>query len=90
MTENEMIAEMSKPIGAAIDATSWFLILGFINYAIEKDNMFSSVQDKEAIANTAKRLHDQVFPPKKDNSEEFADVLMLKPKKLITKPDLIL
>lgn len=81
--------EMQKPIGGALTALEWFLLFTFIDHALQKDDMFASDQDRGSLGITVKRLHDQIFPPKKDESEAFAEKLAVKPKKLITKPDLI-
>lgn len=84
MEEDTLKKEMQKPIGAAITPIEWFLIFSFIDHAMKQDNMFSSEEDREALSNTVKRIHDQVFPPKKDNLSQLEDMLGIKPKKLIT------
>ena len=87
MTEEEMKAEMSKPIYVAMQGLNWFLILSLFEKVLNMDNVFATEQDREASRETFKTIHNQVFN-KEDKS--LADILTIKPKKLITKPDIIL
>jgi len=82
--------EMTKLHGGALTALEWFLVLSFIDQAMNKDEMFANEQDKEALANVVTRLHDQIFPAPKSDAEILEEKLAVKPKKLITKPDIIL
>ena len=80
--------EMIKLHGGALTALEWFLVFGFIDQAMAKNRMFSTKEDKKALSVVVKRLHDQIFPARKE--ETLEEKLKVKPKKLITKPDLIL
>lgn len=86
MTEQEMITEMDKPIMVALSGLNWFLVLALFEQVLNADNIFATEQDREASRNTFKSIHNQVFN-KEDKS--LIDLLSIKPKKLITKPDLI-
>jgi hypothetical protein len=87
MTEQEMQAEMEKPIFVALHGLNWFLVLSLFEQVLNKDDIFSTTQDREAAREIFKSIHNQVFN-KEDKS--LVDLLSIKPKKLITKPDLIL
>ena len=87
MTEQEMQAEMEKPIFVALHGLNWFLVLSLFEQVLNKDEIFSTNQDREAAREIFKSIHNQVFN-KEDKS--LVDLLSIKPKKLITKPDLIL
>jgi hypothetical protein len=89
-TYQDMTDELKRPIGGALTGMEWFILFTFIEQSIQRDETFATIDDAKAMQLIATRLHDQIFPPKRDNLEEFADVVMLKPKKLITKPDIIL
>jgi hypothetical protein len=80
--------EMAKLHGGALTALEWFLVFSFIDQAMAKNKMFAKKEDKIALANVVKRLHDQIFPAPK--VETLEDKLKVKPKKIITKPDIIL
>jgi len=86
MTEQEMIAEMEKPVMVALNGLNWFLVLSLFEQVLKMDNVFATEQDREASRETFKSIHNQVFN-KEDKS--LIDLLSVKPKKLITKPDLI-
>lgn len=86
MTEQEMQAEMEKPIMVALNGLNWFLVLALFDQILKRDDIFSTEQDRESFRNTCKSIHNQVFN-KEDKS--LIDLLSVKPKKLITKPDLI-
>ncbi len=86
MTETEMKEEMSKPIMVALDSLNWFLVLSLFEQVLKMDNVFVTEQDREASRGIFTSIHNQVFN-KEDKS--LIDLLSLKPKKLITKPDLI-
>lgn len=87
MTEAEMKAEMEKPIMVALNGLNWFLILSLFEKVLSMDNVFATEQDREASRETFKSIHNQVFNKEDKN---LIDMLSVKPKKLITKPDLIL
>jgi hypothetical protein len=87
MTEQEMQAEMEKPIFVALHGLNWFLVLSLFEQVLNKDDIFSTNQDREAAREIFRSIHNQVFN-KEDKS--LVDLLSIKPKKLITKPDLIL
>jgi hypothetical protein len=87
MTEQEMQAEMQKPIMVALNGLNWFLVLSLFESILNKDDIFSTEQDREASRETFKSIHNQVFNKEDKN---LIDLLSVKPKKLITKPDLIL
>lgn len=87
MTENEMQAEMEKPIYVAMVGLNWFLILSLFEKVLAMDDVFKTEQDREASREIFKTIHNQAFN-KEDKS--LADLLTIKPKKLVTKPDLIL
>jgi len=89
MTDQEMKIEMSKPIIVGLNALEWYLLLAFLDYATTKDEMFSSLDDAAAIEKTCKVIHSQVFKDASDVGGKLADILAIKPKKLIVKPDLI-
>ena len=82
-----MQAEMEKPIFVALHGLNWFLVLSLFEQVLNKDDIFSTNQDREAAREIFKSIHNQVFN-KEDKS--LVDLLSIKPKKLITKPDLIL
>lgn len=86
MTENEMKAEMEKPVMVALHGLNWFLVLSLFERVLAMDDVFSTSQDREASREIFKSIHNQVFN-KEDKS--LIDLLSIKPKKLITKPDLI-
>jgi len=86
MTENEMQEEMEKPIYVAMKGLQWFLLLSLFERVLSMDDVFATEQDREASREIFKTIHNQVFN-KEDKS--LADILTIKPKKLITKPDLI-
>lgn len=81
--------ELQKPIGGALLPIEWFVLFTFVDHAMKQDNMFSSQDDLENVSATIKRLHDQIFPKPKEYKEELAEKLAVKPKKIITGPDLI-
>ena len=87
MTEQEMQEEMAKPIYVAMTGLQWFLVLSLFEKVLAMDNVFSTEQDREASREIFKTMHNQAFN-KEDKS--LADLLTIKPKKLITKPDIIL
>lgn len=87
MTEQEMQEEMAKPIYVAMTGLQWFLVLSLFERVLAMDNVFSTEQDREASREIFKTMHNQAFN-KEDKS--LADLLTIKPKKLITKPDIIL
>jgi len=87
MTEQEMAAEMEKPIYVAMHGLNWFLLLSLFERVLTMDDVFSTEQDREACRAIFKTVHNQAFN-KEDKT--LADILTIKPKKLITKPDLIL
>lgn len=87
MNEQEMQAEMNKPIMVALNGLNWFLVLSLFESILNKDNIFATEQDREASRQTFKSIHNQVFNKEDKN---LVDMLTIKPKKLITKPDLIL
>lgn len=94
-TEDQAILEMQKPVGVALMPLEWFVLLSFFDFIAKLDedvinSIFSSKEDFESVMKVASTIHNQAFPPKKDNLEELAKTLEIKPKKLITKPDLIL
>lgn len=84
--EQAMQDEMEKPIFVALHGLNWFLLLSLFEQVLNKDDVFSTQQDREASREIFKTIHNQVFN-KEDKS--FADLVDIKPKKLITKPDLI-
>jgi hypothetical protein len=86
MTEQEMQAEMEKPIYVAMHGLNWFLLLSLFERVLTMDDVFSTEQDREACRAIFKTVHNQAFN-KEDKT--LADILTIKPKKLITKPDLI-
>ena len=86
MTKEEMEAEMNKPIMVALNCLNWFLVLSLFEQVLNKDDIFATEQDRESSREIFKSLHNQVFN-KEDNS--LIDMLSIKPKKLILKPDLI-
>ena len=87
MTEQEMIAEMEKPIYVAMHGLNWFLVLSLFERVLNMDGVFSTDQDREACREIFKTMHNQAF---NKEDKQLADILTIKPKKLITKPDLIL
>jgi hypothetical protein len=87
MTEQEMAAEMEKPIYVAMHGLNWFLLLSLFEKVLTMDDVFSTEQDRESCRAIFKTVHNQAFN-KEDKT--LADILTIKPKKLITKPDLIL
>lgn len=86
MTEQEMAAEMEKPIYVAMHGLNWFLVLSLFERVLTMDGVFSTEQDKEACRAIFKTMHNQAF---NKEDKQLADILTIKPKKLITKPDLI-
>lgn len=86
MTEQEMKAEMEKPIMVALHGLNWFLVLSLFEQVLKMDDVFATEQDREVSREIFKSVHNQVFN-KEDKS--LIDMLTIKPKKLITKPDLI-
>lgn len=93
--EDQTILEMQKPVGVALMPLEWFVVLAFFDHlcTLEEDKLigiFSTQEDFNSIMKIARTIHDQAFPQKKDNLEELAKALEIKPKKIITKPDLVL
>jgi hypothetical protein len=93
--EEQTILEMQKPVGVALMPLEWFLLLAFFDHLSKKDeqiltSVFSSQEDFDSLMKVAETIHRQAFPPKKSNIEELEESLKVKPKKLITKPDLVL
>jgi hypothetical protein len=86
VTEQEMAAEMEKPIYVAMHGLNWFLVLSLFERVLDMDDVFSTEQDREACRAIFKTVHNQAFN-KEDKT--LADILTIKPKKLITKPDLL-
>lgn len=86
MTEEEIKAEMAKPEFVALQKLQWFLMLSLFEQVLNKDEIFSTEQDREATREIFRTIHNQVFN-KEDKS--FEDLVSIKPKKLVTKPDLI-
>lgn len=84
--EQEMLKEMEKPIFVALNGLNWFLMLSLFEQVLKLDNVFATEQDREASRETFRTIHNQVFN-KEDKS--FEDLVSIKPKKLVTKPDLI-
>ena len=87
MTKEEMEAEMAKPIYVAMDGLSWFLVLSLFEKVLSMDDVFSTEQDREASRKMFQTMHNQAF---NKEDKQLADILTIKPKKLITKPDIIL
>jgi hypothetical protein len=83
MTDQEAMIEMQKPVGAALTSLEWFLLFSFLDIAMAKDNMFATTEDVDAMKKTVERLHNQVFPPKKDSLKELEEELGIKPKEII-------
>lgn len=86
MTEQEMKAEMEKPIYVAMHGLNWFLLLSLFERVLDMDGVFSTEQDREACRAMFKTIHNQAF---NKEDKQLADLLTIKPKKIITKPDLI-
>jgi hypothetical protein len=86
LTESEMHQEMSKPIFVAMPGLQWFLLLALFEQVLKMDNVFATEQDRESCRDIFKTIHNQSLN-KEDKS--LIDMLSLKPKKIITKPDLI-
>jgi len=86
MTEQEMAAEMEKPIYVALHGLNWFLLLSLFERVLNIDNVFSTEQDRESSRIIFQTIHNQVF---NKEDKQLADLLTIKPKKLIVKPDLI-
>jgi hypothetical protein len=84
--KNELEKEMEKPIFVALNGLNWFLMLSLFEQVLNKDDIFATEQDREASRETFRTIHNQVFN-KEDKS--FADLVAVKPKKIINKPDLI-
>ena len=77
---------MEKPIYVAMHGLNWFLVLSLFERVLDMDDVFSTEQDREACRAIFKTVHNQAFN-KEDKT--LADILTIKPKKLITKPDLL-
>ena len=86
MTEAEMHQELTKPVFVALQGLQWFLVLSLFEKVLAMDNVFSTEQDRESSREIFKTMYNQTLN-KEDKS--FADLVDIKPKKLITKPDLI-
>jgi len=84
--EQAMKEEMEKPIFVALNGLNWFLMLSLFEQVLNKDDIFATEQDREASRETFRTIHNQVFN-KQDSS--FENLVAIKPKKLIKKPDLI-
>lgn len=87
LSKEEMESEMKKPVYVALEGIKWFLVLSLFEQVLNKDDIFATEQDREASREIFRSIHNQAF-----NKEDTAlvDLLAIKPKKLITKPDLIL
>lgn len=84
--EQQMQDEMAKPIFVALNGLNWFLLLSLFEQVLNKDDVFATQQDREVSRELFKTIHNQVFN-KEDKS--FADLIEVKPKKLVKTPDLI-
>jgi hypothetical protein len=86
MNEQEMKTEMDKPIYVAMHGLNWFLVLSLFERVLTLDSVFSTEQDRESSRELFQTIHNQVF---NKEDKQLADILTIKPKKLIVKPDLI-
>lgn len=86
MMDEEMMKEMDKPVFVALKGLQWFLVLSLFESVLNKDGIFSTEQDRESCRELFKSIHNQAFNKEDKN---FADILEIRPKKLITNPDLI-
>lgn len=86
MNEQEMAAEMEKPIYVALHGLNWFLLLSLFERVLNMDGVFSTEQDREVSRAIFKTMHNQAF---NKEDKQLAEILTIKPKKLIVKPDLI-
>lgn len=86
MNEQEMQAEMEKPIYVALHGLNWFLLLSLFERVLTLDSVFATEQDRESSRELFQTIHNQVF---NKEDKQLADILTIKPKKLIVKPDLI-
>ena len=86
MTEQEMKAEMEKPIYVAMHGLNWFLVLSLFERVLNMDSVFATEQDRESSRAIFQTIHNQAF---NKEDKQLADILTIKPKKLIVKPDLI-
>ena len=86
MNEQEMKAEMDKPIYVAMHGLNWFLVLSLFERVLTLDSVFSTEQDRESSRVLFQTIHNQVF---NKEDKQLADILTITPKKLIVKPDLI-
>ena len=86
MTEQEMQAEMEKPIYVAMHGLNWFLVLSLFDGVLAKDGIFATEQDREAAREIFKSIQNQVF---NKEDKQLVDLLTIKPKKIITRPDLL-
>jgi hypothetical protein len=86
MNEQEMQAEMEKPIYVALHGLNWFLLLSLFERVLTLDGVFSTEQDRESSRAIFQTIHNQAF---NKEDKQLADILTIKPKKLIVKPDLI-
>jgi hypothetical protein len=86
MTEQEMQAEMEKPIYVAMPGLSWFLVLSLFERVLAMGDVFSTEQDRESCRALFQTIHNQAF---NKEDKQLADLLTLKPKKIITRPDLL-
>lgn len=81
-----MKAEMDKPIYVAMHGLNWFLVLSLFERVLTLDSVFATEQDRESSRELFQTIHNQVF---NKEDKQLADILTIKPKKLIVKPDLI-
>jgi len=81
-----MKAEMDKRIYVAMVGLNWFLVLSLFERVLTLDDVFSTEQDRESSRELFQTIHNQVF---NKEDKQLADILTIKPKKLIVKPDLI-
>jgi hypothetical protein len=94
-TEEQALLEMQKPIGVALMPLEWFVLLAFFDHLSNLDEevinkIFSSKEDFDGVMKTVQTIHNQAFPPKKDNLQELAESLEIKPKKIITAPSTLI
>jgi hypothetical protein len=83
VNDEKIKQELQKPLGAALLPIEWFVLFTFVDHAMKQDNMFATSEDADSLSKTMKRLHDQVFPPKKDTLVELEEQLGIKPKEII-------
>ena len=99
MQNNELESKMLKQVGVSLESLNWFILTGFLKSIVEDPEkvklLFNSAEDVDVIESILAKIVNQYAPglQKSINDEEdkldLETLLKIPPKKIITKPSLI-